>query len=106
MRALLVLAALGWMMSLPWAAVLGYLVLIVAAILILWFLSVSIERWAASPRRGHTAIDADYVAALEVLVAEAEVETRMLRAEIAELRASPPVAARSQVAVLHARGAD
>jgi hypothetical protein len=47
MRALLVLAALGWLMSLPWTVLVG-LVLIVAAIAMLWCLSVSIERRGVS----------------------------------------------------------
>lgn len=42
MRTLLIFAALGWAMSLPWAAFLGYFVLIDAAIVMLWYLSVSL----------------------------------------------------------------
>lgn len=88
MRTLLILAALGWAMSLPWAALFGYIVLIVAAIVILWLLSASIERHAVSPRRGRKIIDPNYVAALEDVVAQAEAEVETLRGEIERLRST------------------
>lgn len=86
MRTLLVLAALSWAMSLPWAAVFGYFVLIVAAIVILWFLSVSIEHRGVSRRFAPNDIDHDYVAGLETMVLTAEAEIETLRAEIERLR--------------------
>uniref|UniRef100_A0A9E7ZJ82 J domain-containing protein n=1 Tax=Bosea sp. NBC_00436 TaxID=2969620 RepID=A0A9E7ZJ82_9HYPH len=88
MRTLLVLAALGWAMSLPWAALFGYIVLIVVAIVILWFLSASIERHAVSPRRDRKIIDHNYVAALEAMVAQAEAEAKILRAELQRFRSA------------------
>ena len=48
MRTFLILAALGWAISLPWAALFGYCALIVAALAAAWFLSVSIERHSVS----------------------------------------------------------
>ena len=101
MRTLLVLAALGWAMSLPWAALFGYIVLIVAAIVILWFLSASIERRGASPWSGGNIIDPNYVAALEDMVAEAEIQMEALRGEIERLRASRPVSEPDPKAVLY-----
>ena len=88
MRALLVLAALGWIMSLPWMAVFSYLVLIVIAIAMLWFLSVSIERRAISNSSAGNGIDNNYVAALEAMVAEAEAEAETLRAELQRCRSA------------------
>jgi len=88
MRALIVLAALGWLMSLPWMAVFGYIVLIVAALVALWFLSVSIERRTISPRSNSRTIDPNYVAALESMVAEAEAQVETLRGEIERLRSA------------------
>lgn len=88
MRVLLVLAALGWIISLPWTALLGYFVLIVIAIAVLWLISVSIERRAVSnSSAGHT-IDANYVTALENIVVEAEAEVEKLRGEIERLRSA------------------
>ena len=49
MRALLIAAALGWVMSLPWITLFSYLVLIVIAIAALWLISVAIERRAIPP---------------------------------------------------------
>lgn len=74
MRTLLVLAALGWAMSLPWMALFSYIALIVAAIAILWALSVSIERRAVPPWPAGITIDPNYVAALEAMVMEAETQ--------------------------------
>lgn len=88
MRTLLVLAALGWAMSLPWIALFGYLVLILAAIVVLWLLSISIERHALSPRRDRIIIDHQYVAALESMVAEAATQVEMLRGEVERLRSA------------------
>lgn len=91
MRALLVLAALGWIVSLPWATLFAYFLLIVIAIAVMWFLSVSIERRAVSPSRGGNTIDHNYVAALESMVAEAEAEVETLRGEIERLRVAPSI---------------
>lgn len=92
MRALLALAVLGWIISLPWTVLFGYLVLILAAIVVLWFLSISIERHAVSPRRDRNIIDHHYVAALESMVAEAEKQVETLRGEVERLRSSSPTA--------------
>lgn len=91
MRTFLILAALGWAMSLPWVALFSYVVLIVAALTAAWFLSISIERRAVSPRCDRKVIDLNYVAALETMVTEAEEEVETLRCEIERLRASRPV---------------
>ncbi len=88
MRAFLILAALGWAMSLSWAAMFGYIALIVAALAAAWFLSISIERHAVSPRCDRKVIDHNYVAALESMVAEAETQVEALRSEIERLRAA------------------
>lgn len=89
MRALLVLAALGWVMSLPWTALFAYFALIVVAIVVMWFLSVSIERHAATSRRDRNIIDHHYVAALESMVVEAEAEVERLRASCAVSEPDP-----------------
>lgn len=103
MRALLALVVLGWLTSLPWASIMMW----VLGPLIVGITLCGIAGYVMKSRgpaiSSHTAIDADYVAALEALVAEAEAATRMLRVEIAELRTSPPAALRSKVAALHAR---
>lgn len=101
MRVLLVFTFIGWVMSLPWTALFVYFALIVVAILGMWFLSVSIERHAVSPRRGRKIIDPNYVAALEAMVAEAEEEVETLRCEIERLRASRPVSEPDPKAVLY-----
>ena len=90
MRVLLVFTFIGWIMSLPWIALFGYLVLILAALVVLWFLSISIERHAVSPRRDRNIIDHHYVAALESMVAEAETQVETLRGEVERLRATRP----------------
>lgn len=90
MRTLLVLAALGWIMSQPWTALIG-LVLIVIASVALWFLSVSIEHRAISPWPKSRTIDHNYVAALEAMVSEAGAQVEALRGEVEQLRASCPV---------------
>lgn len=88
MRALIVLAALGWLISQPWMAVFGYIALIVIAIAVLWLISVSIERRTISPSSKSRTIDANYVAGLEVMVAEAEAQVETLRGEIERLRST------------------
>lgn len=87
MRALLALAALGWLISQPWTALIG-LMLIVAAIVLLWVLSISIERRAVSNSSAGNTIDHNYVAALESMVAEAEAEVERLHTEIERLRSA------------------
>lgn len=86
MRTLLVVAALGWAISLPWMALFSYIALIVAAIAILWALSVSIERRAVPRWPGGDTIDHNYVAALESMAADTEAEMETLRGEIERLR--------------------
>jgi hypothetical protein len=103
MRTLLVLAALGWIMSLPWMAVFGYIVLIVAALVALWFLSVSIERRTISPWPKSRIIDPNYVAALESMVAEAEAEVETLRSEIGRLRSAAAASEPDPNAALYGR---
>ncbi|WP_306222532.1 hypothetical protein [Bosea beijingensis] len=107
MRAFLVLAALGSIMSLPWVNLFAYFLLIVIAIAALWLISVSIERRTISPRSKSRAIDHHYVAALESMVAEAETQVEALRAEVEQLRAAAnrksPDADASKAAALHGR---
>ena len=88
MRALLVLAALGWVISQPLMAVLGYFILIIIAIAVLWLISVSIECRAVSNSSAGNIIDANYVMALECRVVEAEAEVVTLRGEIERLRSA------------------
>jgi hypothetical protein len=101
MRALIVLAALGWLISQPWMAVFGYIALIVIAIAVLWLISVSIERRAVSNSSAGKTIDANYVTALENMVVEAEAEVEKLRGEIERLRASRPVSEPDPMTVLY-----
>lgn len=89
MRNLLVLAALGWIMSQPWATLFAYFVLIIIAIVMMWFISVSIERRAVSPSRAGNTIDHNYVSALEAMVTEAETQVEALRVEVERLRGVP-----------------
>lgn len=103
MRAFLVLAALGWIMSLPWTAVFAYVALIFAAVVVMWFLSASIERHAVAPRRDRNAIDRHYVAALENMVVEAEMQVEALRSEVERLRAARPVSEPDAKAALYGR---
>lgn len=102
MRALLVLAALGWLMSLPWTALVG-LVLIVIAIAELWFISVAIERRAVSNSSAGNSIDNNYVAALEAMVAEAETQLETLRAEVERLRSAAAASEPDPRRVLYGR---
>lgn len=103
MQALLVLVVLGWLISLPWAAIMLWLIGLLIVGLVLCAVAVFVIKSRQEATRAGPPIDAGYLAALERLLAETEAETRMLRVEIAELRTSPPAAARSQVAALHAR---
>lgn len=103
MRTFLILAALGWAISLPWAALFGYCALIVAALAAAWLLSVSIERHSALPRRGGNVIDANYVTALEAMVSEAEAEMKTLRGEIERLRAAQPISEPDPTTALYHR---
>ncbi|ODT21113.1 MAG: hypothetical protein ABS35_18270 [Kaistia sp. SCN 65-12] len=103
MRALLALAVLGWIMSLPWVALLAYSALVVAALVVMWLLSVSIERHAVSPRSEPRGIDHNYVAALETMIAEAEAESERLRAELQRLRPAATASEPDPKAVLYRR---
>ena len=69
MRTFLILAALGWVISLPWTALIG-LALVVIAIAAMWSLSVLMERRAVSNWTGGNTIDPNYVAALIFVVAQ------------------------------------
>ncbi|MBN9471074.1 MAG: hypothetical protein J0J10_20095 [Bosea sp.] len=88
MRAFLILTALGWAMSLPWATLFAYFVLIVGALVAAWFLAISIERHPAPPRQDRKVIDLNYVAALEAMVVAAETEIETLRTELQRLRST------------------
>lgn len=103
MRILLIFAALGWLISQPWIAVSGYFVLIVGAIVIMWFLSVSIERHGASHICRHKAFDPAYVAGLETQVMTAEAEIEMLGAEIEQLRSAPRASEPDPMAAVYQR---
>lgn len=103
MRALLVLAVLGWLLSLPWASIMMCVLGLLLVSVVLCAAARHFMKARAQTARSGPPIDADYLAAMERLLADAEAETRILRVEIARLRASPSAAARSQVAALHAR---
>lgn len=103
MRSVLILAALGWLISQPWATLLGYFVLIIAGLGAAWFFSVSIERRAAPLMRGENTIDHNYVHALEAMVAEAEAEVETLRLEIERLRSAAAISEPDPNAALYAR---
>lgn len=103
MRTFLVLAALGWAMSLPWITLFSYLVLIVIAIAVLWFISVAIERRVASNWTGGQTIDRNYVAALEAMVAEAETQMEALRVEVERVRSTAAASVPDPKAALCAR---
>lgn len=103
MRALIVLAALGWLMSLPWMALFAYLALIVAALVVMWLLAVSTERRVVSNSSGGNATDPNYVAALEAMVTEAETQVAALRVEVEQLRASHPASEHDPKAALYRR---
>lgn len=79
----------------------GYIVLIVAALVMIWFIPFAIERRAASNWTGGQTIDPNYVAALESMVAEAEAEVKTLRGEVERLRTSRPVSEPDPKAVLY-----
>lgn len=103
MRALLALAALGWLISQPWIAVFGYFVLIVSVIAFLWCLSVSIERRGASHICRHKAFNPAYVAGLETQVMTAEAKIETLRAEIEQLRSAPRASEPDPMAAVYQR---
>jgi hypothetical protein len=88
MRVLLAFAVFGSIMSQPWTALVGYFVLIFIAIAVLWLISVSIECRAVSNSAAGHATDANYIAALENMVVEAEAEVEKLRGEIERLRSA------------------
>lgn len=105
MRALLVLATLGWLVSLPWTVWLVFLGVVLFVLVVGGFI---LRMHDGLPlARRHAAIDPSYVAALEALVAEAESEVATLRAEIDRLRAAAhsksPDADTSKAAILHGR---
>lgn len=103
MRMLLVFAFIGWIMSQPWTAFIG-LVLIVIAIVVLWFISVAIERRAASNWTCGNTIDPNYVSVLETMVADAEAEMETLRGEIERLRSAAASEPDPRAALYHKVG--
>lgn len=103
MRVLLILAALGWVISQPWMAAFGYIVLIIIAIAVLWLISASIERRAVSNSSAGNTIDANYVTALENMVVEAEAEVETLRAELQRVRLASHASEADPKAVLFGR---
>lgn len=102
MRALLVLVALGWLISLPWASIIMWFLGLLIVGIVLCAVAGHFVEFRAQRARAGPPIDADYLLALEGLLADAEAETKRLRVEIAGLRASPSAGSRSRVA-LHAR---
>lgn len=103
MRALVVLVALGWLISLPaWAAVVLFCIA-VAAMLGGWWLHVhsGIDTTSLYSRRSD--IDPAYVSALETIVAEAEAEIEWLKAEAGATRASTDHAADAERIALYRR---
>jgi len=103
MRIVLILSALGWLVSLPWVPVFGYIAFIVAAIVALWLVSVSIERRSFSPWSNRRAIDENYVIALEAMVLDAETTVERLSMEIERLSAVQPISERDPTTVLYHR---
>lgn len=103
MQAFLVLVVLGWLISLPWAAIFLWLLGLLIVGLVLFGVAVHVMKSRQQAYRSGPPIDAEYLAALESLLAHAEAEARMLRAEIAELQTLSPAAPRTQVAALHGR---
>lgn len=102
MRELLVLVALSWLISLPWISITMWLLGLLIVGVVLCSIAGPFVKFRAPRASAGPPIDADYLVALERLLADAEAETGRLQAEIAELLASPSAAARSRVA-LHAR---
>ena len=87
MRAILILAALGWAASSPWTETLLVIALIGTATIAAWWLNAMPqvgERFRGSSRGD---IDPAYVSALESIASEAEAEVEKLRAEVNRLRA-------------------
>lgn len=103
MRTFLILAALGWVISLPWVTLFASAVLIVSGLVAAWCLSVSMERRAVSNSPSGNVIDHNYVAALESMVVEAEAEVEKLRGEIERLRTSRSVSEPDPKAALYGR---
>lgn len=103
MRIILILSALGWLVSLPWVPAFGYIAFIVAAIVALWLMSVSIERRSISPWSKSRAIDENYVIALEAMVLDAETTVERLSLEIERLSAVQPISERDPTTALYHR---
>lgn len=81
MRLLVVIALLGWLLSLPlWASLLVVAILATALVAASW-LHRPRYRSAAPIQHHHAASDGEYVAALEAVVAQAEAEIDRVRSE-------------------------
>lgn len=105
MQMLLVLVMLSWLISLPWASIMLWLIGPLIVGVSLCGIAMRIIKSLGPAMKGHRAIDIEYVRALENLVAEADTENRKLRTLIIELRNMPPPskASSSAAAALHAR---
>lgn len=103
MRIVLILSALGWLVSLPWVQVVGHIAFIFTAVVALWLVSVSIERRSISPWPKSRAIDENYVIALEAMVLDAETTVERLSMEIERLRAVQPISEPDPTTALYHR---
>ncbi len=103
MRIVLILSALGWLVSLPWVQVVGHIAFIVAAVVALWLLSVLIERRSISPWSKSKTFDENYVRALEAIVVDAEATVERMGMEIERLRAARPIAEPDPTTALYHR---
>jgi hypothetical protein len=86
MRLLVVMAGLGWLLSLPlWAAMLVFAIASAALVAASWLRR---PRYRSAPIQHHQAAsDGEHVAALEAVVAQVEAEIDRLRSENENIRA-------------------
>lgn len=103
MRSLVVLVALGWLISLPAWALVVLICVAVAAVLGGWWLHVhgGIDTTRLYSRRSD--IDPAYVSALEAIVAEAEAEIEKLKAAAGGSRGSADCADEAECMALFRR---
>lgn len=106
MQAFIVLLILGWLVSLPWTIWLVLLGVVLVVLVVGGYIILRTHDGLPLARR-RVAIDPNYVAALEALVAEAETEADALRSEVERLlaasRAWNASSNRSDRAMLHRR---
>lgn len=81
MQAFLVLVVLGWLISLPWVSIILWVLGLLIVSLVLCGVAGYVIKSRQEATRADPLIDAEYLAALESLLAQAEAEGRMLRAD-------------------------